>query len=435
VLVTLAVALTFIPAALAIVGRALFWPSLPEPGGDSTSVMEVRRARSEFWGGIARVGAAKPIALLIVVGCLVAVGFASKSLADIKLGFTSIAGLRANSEPKRAAEAAGQGFARGILAPTELLVEQRGRIDLQALARLERAVAEQPGVAAVIGPDDEPARVISNLVVSDRAPAARFLVVFDQDPLGGEAIDYLEDLRDAMPGLLEEAGIPDAEVGFGGETALAAETVHTLVRDLARIGLAVLLVNLVLLVIFLRALVAPLYLLAASALALAASLGLTTWVFQSLLGYGELTYYVPFAVAVLLLSLGSDYNVFIVGRVWHEAARRHSVRDAVAAGAARASGAITVAGLALAFSFAALAIIPLRQFREFAFAMFVGILLDAFLVRSLLVPGLISVVGEASWWPTRREVLQPVPETADGVRSASEDRTRSASSRASSRGG
>jgi RND superfamily putative drug exporter len=435
VLVTLAVALTFIPASLAILRRALFWPSLPEPGGDSAAETEVRRARSEFWGGIARAGAAKPIALLIVVACLIAVGFASKSLADMNLGFTSIAGLPPDSESKRAAEAAGQGFAHGILAPTELLIEQRGDLDLEAVARLERAVAEQPGVAAVVGPDDEPARVIPNLVVSDRGPAARFLIVFDEDPLGGAAIDYLEDLRDAMPGLLEDAGISEAQVSFGGETALAAETVGTLLHDLARIGLAVLLVNLVLLVIFLRALVAPLYLLGASALALAASLGLTTWVFQSLLGYGELTYYVPFAVAVLLLSLGSDYNVFIVGRVWHEAARRHSVRDAVAAGAARASGAITVAGLALAFSFATLAIIPLRQFREFAFAMFVGILLDAFLVRSLLVPGLISVVGEASWWPAKRELLHPVPETVDGVSSASDDGTRSASSRASSGGG
>lgn len=435
VLVTLAVALTFIPAALAILGRALFWPSLPDPGGDSAAETEVRRARLEFWGGVTRVGAAKPIALVIVVACLVAVGFASKSLADMNLGFTSIAGLPPDSESRRAAEAAGQGFARGILAPTELLVEQRGDVDLEALARLERAVAEHPGVAAVVGPDDEPARVIPNLVVSDRAPAARFLVVFDEDPLGSAAIDYLEDMRDAMPGFLEDAGMTGAEVRFGGETALAAETVRTLVRDLARIGLAVLLVNLILLVIFLRALVAPLYLLAASALALAASLGLTTWVFQSLLGYGEITYYVPFAVAVLLLSLGSDYNVFVVGRVWHEAARHRSVRDAVAAGAARTSGAITVAGLALAFSFATLAIIPLRQFREFALAMFVGILLDAFLVRSLLVPGLISVVGEASWWPASREVLHPASETADGVSSASEDRTRSASSRASSRGG
>jgi RND superfamily putative drug exporter len=435
VLVTLAVALTFIPASMAILGRALFWPSLPEPGGDSAFETERRRARSEFWGGLARVAAAKPIALVIVVGCLVAVGFASKGLAEIKLGFTSIAGLRADSEPKRAAEAAGRGFARGILAPTELLVEQRADVDLEALARLERAIDEQPGVAAVVGPGDEPARVIPDLVVSERAPAARFLVVFDEDPLGGAAIDYLEDLREAMPGLLRQAGIPEADVGFGGETALAAETVQTLVHDLARIGVAVLLVNLVLLVAFLRALVAPLYLLAASALALASSLGLTTWVFQSLLGHGELTYYVPFAVAVLLLSLGSDYNVFIVGRVWQEAARHHSLRHAVAAGAARASGAITVAGLALAFSFAALAIIPLRQFREFAFAMSIGILLDAFLVRSLLVPGLISVFGEASWWPARREVLQPVPETADGVSSASEGRTRSAKSRASSPGG
>ena len=175
---------------------------------------------------------------------------------------------------------------------------------------------------------------------------------------------------------------------------------ETISHDLVRIGVAAFLVNFLLLVLFLRAVLAPLYLVLASTLALAASIGLTTLVFQGFLGHDDLTYHVPFAVAVLLLSLGSDYNVFVVGRIWKHA-ERMPVQEAIATAAPSASRAITVAGLALAFSFAALALIDLRQFREFAFAMFVGILLDAFVVRSLLIPALVSLFGERSWWPWR----------------------------------
>jgi RND superfamily putative drug exporter len=152
------------------------------------------------------------------------------------------------------------------------------------------------------------------------------------------------------------------------------------------------------LAVFLRAIVAPLYLLAASVLALFAALGVTVFVFQDLLGRGELTYYVPFAAAVLLLSLGSDYNVFIVGRIWQEA-RRRPLREAVVIGGARAATPITVAGLILAASFALLWLVPVSGFQELACAMAVGLLLDAFVVRTLMVPALISLFGERSGWP------------------------------------
>ena len=153
--------------------------------------------------------------------------------------------------------------------------------------------------------------------------------------------------------------------------------------------------------VFLRALIAPLYLVAVSVLGLAASLGITTFVFQELLGYDDLTYYVPFAAAVLLVALGSDYNVFVAGRIWEEA-RRMRLSEAIAVATPAAAKAVTVAGIALAASFALLVLVPLRSFREFAFVMAVGVLIDTFLVRSLLVPALTSLFGEAAWWPGRR---------------------------------
>jgi putative drug exporter of the RND superfamily len=119
------------------------------------------------------------------------------------------------------------------------------------------------------------------------------------------------------------------------------------------------------------------------------------------------TYYVPFAVATLLLALGSDYNVFVVGRIWQEAKQR-PLREAIEVAVPQASSAITVAGLAMLGSFALLALVPLLPFRQFAFAMVVGILIDTFIVRSLLVPSLIGLFGRTSYWPRR----PPVPESA-----------------------
>jgi RND superfamily putative drug exporter len=203
-----------------------------------------------------------------------------------------------------------------------------------------------------------------------------------------------------MPQLLANAGLGGASVGYAGETALGVETVDAVNASLWRIALGAVLVNLVFLAIFLRALLAPLYLLAASALGLAATFGLTTTFFHTILGYGGLPYYLPVAVAVLLVSLGSDYNLFVVGRIWQEAERR-PLRDAIAYAAPRASRAITVAGLALALSFVLLAVVPIEPFAVLAFSMAVGILLDAFLVRTLLVPALIALVGPVGWWPRR----------------------------------
>lgn len=129
--------------------------------------------------------------------------------------------------------------------------------------------------------------------------------------------------------------------------------------------------------------------------------GLAAYVFQGGLGHAGITYYVVFASSVLLLALGSDYNVFLVGRIWREA-RRRPLAEAVRVAGARAATSITVAGLVLALSFALMALVPIRPFRELAFTMAAGLLIDAFLVRTLLVPALIVLIGERSAWPNRR---------------------------------
>jgi putative drug exporter of the RND superfamily len=418
------VSITLIPAALALLGGRLFGgrrstsARAAETAGQGrpagaltrrlTATRRVPRLAREAGTSrrsmlVARILSARPLAALAVAFAVVLLLVPATGLSRLDLGLTFIRALPHDSEPRRAAAAAAKGFAPGIVSPTEILLEgQRLGERREELGRLEQLLGDQPGVAAVVGPREEPPAPRSRFVQWTTSSAVRVAVVFDEDPLGSRAIDRLHSLQKRMPRLLAEAGLdPGTRVGYGGETALADETIDLMASDLARIALVALAVNFLLLALFMRALVGPLFLLAASVLGLAATLGLTVYFAEYVLGSDELTYYVPFAAAVLLVSLGADYNIFVAGRIWAEA-RRRRLREAIAVATPAAARTIRVAGIALAASFALLAIVPLRSFREFAFVMAAGITIDTFVVRPLLIPSLISLFGELSWRPGRR---------------------------------
>ncbi len=231
--------------------------------------------------------------------------------------------------------------------------------------------------------------------------AARYLVVFNSDPLGARAISAAQTIRRRMPELLAAAGLSGAQPLVGGDSALSADTANATHSDFLRVTPIAIAVIFCMLALLLRALVAPVYLLVASVLGLLAALGLTTYLFEGVLGHSGISIFVPLTIAVLLLSMGSDYNIFLVGRIWHEA-RVRPLREAIVVAGGRSTRAITTAGVVLAGSFAAAALIPLDSFRELAFGMAVGLLIDALVVRALLVPALISLVGPVSVWPSRR---------------------------------
>jgi putative drug exporter of the RND superfamily len=391
--VSLVVSVTLIPALLAILGWRVFWPGVqPEDlgsVGDEEFRSPARQAATRFV-------TSRPVSILLVLVCGSLLVLAATGLSRTELALRLISGLSSGTEERQAATEAARGFAPGVLSPTVLLVE--GEAQQSALLKLEQELGEQKGVAAVLGPREQFPQAPDDLFVDSEGNAARFAIVFEHSPLGSEAIDDLRNLEDRLPELLRNAGLEGATAGITGQTALASQTVEAVVGSSLRVGIVVLAVNFILLALFLRALIAPLYLLAASVLSVAATLGLTTYVFQDLLGHSDLTYYIPFAAGVLLVSLGSDYNVYVVGRIWDEL-RVRPLREAVAVAVPRASKAISIAGIALAGSFAALALVPVDAFREFAFMMAVGVLLETFFVRPLLIPALISVFGEASLWP------------------------------------
>ena len=414
VMVGLIVSVTLVPALLAILGRGALWPSRPSPGGAKDSMYDFEPYPATRPGGGGRMAALtrRPVALRVFVVTVGALLLAALPLSSLNLGSSFVQALPPGSEARVAADAATKGFVAGILSPTVLLLQEKDiggrRADLMTLQRL---IEEQPGIAGVLGPADIKVRADIGLVIAKTNDAARLLVILNDEPLGATAVDTLSRLQERLPDLLAQADLSDARTGFAGDTAIAAEIVGATQDDLGRIATAALAVNLILLILFLRALVAPLYLLGCSILALAASLGVTTFFFQTVLGQDGLTFYVPFAAAVLLVALGSDYNIFGVGHIWH-AARRMPLREAIIVAVPQTTRAITAAGFTLAVSFGMLALVPLRPFRELAFAMFVGILLDAVIVRSLLVPTLLVLVGRRSSWPSR--LLQDAPREPAG---------------------
>jgi RND superfamily putative drug exporter len=390
VLSAVVVSLTLLPALMAILGRALFWPHRPQR---SRTLVVARVA--------ARVLTVRLVALILGGACVLGLAALSADAGRLHLGVSFVASLPSDSEPHAAAQAASSGFAPGIVAPTELLLQGNGvGSDKEKLTRLGQELEQQPGVAGVLSPDALPDEVVQGALVTKDGDAARLLVILDHDPLGPTAIRELNRVSAAMPGLLQRAGLEGARNGLAGDTAVASELVAATNADLRRIAVAVLLVNLVLLMVFLRAIVAPVLLLGCSVLALAASLGCLTLVFQDRLGHEGVAFYVPFTASVLLLSLGSDYNIYGVGHVWTRA-QHTTLRKAIAERIPETSGAITAAGITLAASFGMLVLIPLRQFGELAFVMGLGVLIDALVVRSVLVPALLTLLGDVTAWPRK----------------------------------
>jgi putative drug exporter of the RND superfamily len=405
VLVSLVVSITFVPACMRILCRRLFWPGLTR-----------NRTRDSLWartGAVVRRGVAaatsrRLIAFPTIVVVVAALLLASTGIGFFRLALTPIRGLQDDSAPSEAALNAERGFTDGIVAPTEIILRAPGIAQHSAgLQRFVRTLARQPEIGAVFGAGSAPLPRRYRILFETRTgDAVRYFVAFRQHPYGSAAVQSLRDLEQAMPRLLLAAGIGKATVLYAGDTALAKETTQRVYHDMLWIGIAAALVNLVLLALFLRSLVAPLLLVASSALAIAATFGLTAYVFRAVFHTDDFTYFVPLAVGVLLLSFGTDYNLFVVGRIWQESETK-SVAVAIRTAVPRASRAISIAGVALACSFAMLAIVPIAPFREFAIAIGIGVIIDTFVVRTMLIPALLAATGSRSWWPSRRGLPTP----------------------------
>jgi RND superfamily putative drug exporter len=221
-----------------------------------------------------------------------------------------------------------------------------------------------------------------------------------QDPADSDAaIATVGQLRQAV-----RAAEPQALVG--GATATDLDTRQTTERDRAVIIPVVLLVITAVLALLLRSLVAPLLLTATVVLSFAATLGIAALAFNQLFDFPGSDPGVVLIGFVFLIALGVDYNIFLMSR-----AREESLAVGTRRGILRAlavtGGVITSAGIVLAGTFSVLAVLPLVFLTEIGFVVAFGVLLDTFLVRSVLVPAAVYLLGDRVWWPSRLTRRRP----------------------------
>jgi RND superfamily putative drug exporter len=337
---------------------------------------------------------------VIVAGLI----FASAGNLGLRVGFDQLANLPDSAASVRGYEELSGEFPGGVLAPVNVLVrgenlDEKNRELLRLQSGLQAELLDAGGFALTFGPQYA-GRVPEIDFVTPDGSAARVLLVFDGPPFSSEALDQARRLQDRLPTLLEQAGLEDATGVVGGQTALSVAARDTSAADLERVAPLLFAVSFVVLALLLRTPVAPVYLVVSTALSFAATMGVCTVIFQNVLGQDGVVYYVPFTLFLLLVALGSDYNIFIMAAVREEAEGR-PLKEAVPAALARTGPTINAAGLTLAASFFALTLIPLQDFFQVGTAVALGVLLDAFVIRTLLVPALVLLVGPVGFWPAK----------------------------------
>jgi RND superfamily putative drug exporter len=229
---------------------------------------------------------------------------------------------------------------------------------------------------------------------------ARVNIVLSSDPYSSETINTVARLREAVDKSISTSSLKGSPHYIGGESATRADIMLTNDADFGRVvGLAIASI-LIVIIILLRSLLAPLYMVATVLLNYGATLGIATWLFLDVMNQSGMIYMIPIFIFVVLVALGADYNIFLVSRIREEVQQR-PIREAVSHAVAKTGGVITACGIILAGTFATLTTSPLQVVLQIGAAIAIGVIIDTFIVRALLVPALATLVGRLGWWPSR----------------------------------
>jgi putative drug exporter of the RND superfamily len=356
---------TFLPALLLIVGPAAFWPRVPVAGRAGSG-------QSRLWSGIGTRIARHPAR--VALAAVVLLGAACTGLAALRIDNSNLAQVKGNPGSVAGAQLVDDHFPAGLLDPVNLLAppSQAG-----AAATVARAT---PGVAEVL-----PAAPLGSY--------ASYLVIMAVSPYGASGHAVIVHLRQQL-----DRDAPGALVG--GDPAVQYDITQASAHDALVLIPLVLVVILLVVALLLQAVVAPLVLVATTALSFAASFGLSDLLWRYGLGYSGIESQVPVYIFIFLVALGVDYNIFLAARI-REEARHLGTRQGTLRGLSVTGGVITAAGVVLAATFAALVLEPTVYLTEVGTAVAIGVLLDTLLVRTVLVPAVLLTMGERVWWPTR----------------------------------
>jgi RND superfamily putative drug exporter len=435
--------LTLLPALLAIFGAAAFWPSSVRPGA----------GRAGWWGPTCARIVRRPVATL-VIGLVVFGGLALVSFSYLASGFGGAATAPAGSDSALGNALLTAHFPQSAANPTVIVLRLRqpAWADGTAVAAAERQLAADPQFTAVAGPFDAngtaltatqyaalhaaygPARTLTAAAAA-RVPPGQLAAYQAYRASGsyvsadGHTISFATSLaagspastaaEQAVPAIRADAAraaqVAGASAsGVTGQAAFTYDVAQLSDSDLRTVIPIAIAVIAVLLALVMRSLVAPLYLIASVVLSYFSALGLTVLVFVTIAGQPGLTFILPFLLFMFLLALGEDYNILVMTRI-REEAHRLPLPEAVSRALTVTGTTVTSAGLVLAGTFGVLAIVGsgsagqqnVRTIVDVGVGLALGVLMDTFLVRTLLVPSAVVLIGRWNWWPSRLCRLSP----------------------------
>jgi RND superfamily putative drug exporter len=367
VAVALLAMMTLLPALLVIFGRWLFWPVKPAYGTEEPTTRG-------FWARVGRRIAVRPRVVWVVTALIL--GAMATGLLGLKAGgLTTAQGFRHTPDSVVGQTVVDQHFPAGAGQPVIVIGNQ------PQAAQLASAFKSTPGITGVTGPVSE-------------AGHAYLQGTLTSAPDSQAAFSTIDRVRAAVH------AVPGANALVGGNTAINLDINRASAHDRAVIIPVILVVVFLILGLLLRALIAPVMLIATVVLSFAAALGVSALMFDHVFRFGGADTSFPLFVFVFLVALGIDYNIFLMTRV-REEARKHGPRRGALTGLSATGGVITSAGAVLAGTFAALATLPVTFLAELGFAVAFGVLLDTVIVRSVLVTALNLDLGHWVWWPSK----------------------------------
>jgi RND superfamily putative drug exporter len=423
-----------LPALLAIFGRATFWPTNVRPGV----------SRPTLWGQIAARIVRYPLPTLLL-GVILFGGLALFARQYAPSGFTDNGTTSSTSDSAQGTAALQAHFPAAQANPTNILLAFPTPVwqHPERLATAERDMHRAPVFGAVSGPLNpngtqlSPAQLVrlharlgpavrlplsppagasvsptlynayratAQFISPDGRTVQYYTTLSAGSPETARAMQSIPRVRDAVSAVARSVGA--VATGVAGQAAISYDISSAATSDLYRIVPVVLIAIGILLALVLRSLVAPIYLIVSVGLSYLAAIGLAAIVFIDIGGGPGLNFILPFLMFVFLMALGEDYNILVMSRI-REEAHHFPLGKAVTQALNATGGTVTSAGLILAGTFGVLGITGSGQIQQIGFSIAAGILLDTFLVRTLLIPSLVVLLGRWNWWPSHLSMDEP----------------------------
>jgi putative drug exporter of the RND superfamily len=369
--------LLVLPPLLALFGKRLFWPFIPQVGAKPLT-------DSGIWHRIAEAVARRPgrIAIVSIAG----LALLCTGLLTTPIGLSQTEQFRVQAESVSGYETLAAHFPSGLTDPTRVIAAT-DRAD-----GIQKAITDTPGVLSATPSGQSPGGLSQWSVVLDAAPASE------------EAFETIDALRVSVHSV-------DRDALVGGSDASARDAGAAAEHDRLIVIPAILIVVLAVLYVLLRSALAPLILVAVTVLSALAALGLGGWASVHLFGFPALDNTAPLFAFLFLVALGVDYTIFLVTRAREEtpeygaapaATSSHGTRDGIVRAVSATGAVITSAGIVLAAVFCVLGVLPLIVLTQVGIIVGLGILLDTFVVRTVIIPALFTLIGPVIWWPALR---------------------------------